>query len=204
MGSKQRNRKALVEDLVARRLVDEGKREKLEQYLKCRDEFLDMFGGRSEAMGSLGNFVGRVGELQELTKQVVEQHGQYQAFLRQDLMKRLELLLQDDACALKEIKDAVNSIKPLPQFAFNMDEEVRAAQSAALEGVDNVTWIDMFPLSSDLDGDWLEAGADVDGNRVNYRRRDGIHLTPAGGQFVGQRLLERLLDSGLTLCGAAN
>ncbi len=91
-----------------------------------------------------------------------------------------------------------------PRFAREKMLKVRAAQSAALEGVDNVTWIDMFPLSSDLDGDWLEAGADVDGNRVNYRRRDGIHLTPAGGQFVGQRLLERLLDSGLTLCGAAN
>lgn len=90
-----------------------------------------------------------------------------------------------------------------PRFAREKMQKVRAAQREALEGMDNVTWIDMFPLSSDADGEWLKEGTDVNGDLVNYRRPDGIHLTPAGGQVVGQRVLERLLDSGLTLCGTA-
>jgi len=88
-----------------------------------------------------------------------------------------------------------------PRFAREKMQKVRAAQREALVGVSRVTWIDMFPLSSDEHGEWLKDGADVDGNPVSYRRPDGIHLTPAGGQLVGHRVLERLLDSGLTLCG---
>ena len=80
-------------------------------------------------------------------------------------------------------------------------QKVRAAQREGLEGMRGVTWIDMFPLSSDANGRWLEEGADVNGNPINYRREDGIHLTPAGGQLVGRRLLERLMERGLTLCG---
>jgi hypothetical protein len=89
-----------------------------------------------------------------------------------------------------------------PRFAREKMNRVRAAQRAALEGLAGVSWVDMFPLSSDASGDWLAVGADVDGNLVRFRREDGIHLTPAGAQLVGQRLLERLLADGLTLCGA--
>lgn len=89
-----------------------------------------------------------------------------------------------------------------PRFAREKMLKVRAAQREALEDFERVVWIDMFPLSSDEQGEWLASGADVDGNTIKYRRADGIHLTPAGGQFVGARLLERLLDTGLTLCGA--
>ena len=89
-----------------------------------------------------------------------------------------------------------------PRFAREKMIRVRVAQERALEGLAGVTWIDMFPLSSDASGAWLEAGADVNGNPVRYRREDGIHLTPAGGQLVGQRLLDRLLSEGLTACGA--
>ena len=89
-----------------------------------------------------------------------------------------------------------------PRFAREKMLKVRAAQGEALEGLENVTWIDMFPPSSDAQGEWLNTGTDVDGNPVRYRRQDGIHLTPAGAQVVGQRLLERLMASGLTLCGA--
>ena len=88
-----------------------------------------------------------------------------------------------------------------PRFAREKMSRVRAAQRRALKGLDGVTWIDMFPLSSDDSGAWLNSGADVDGNIVRYRREDGIHLTPAGGQVVGQRLIERLLRDGLTACG---
>ena len=88
-----------------------------------------------------------------------------------------------------------------PRFAREKMQKVRAAQREGLEGMRGVTWIDMFPLSSDANGRWLEEGADVNGNPINYRREDGIHLTPAGGQLVGRRLLERLMERGLTLCG---
>lgn len=91
-----------------------------------------------------------------------------------------------------------------PRFAREKMQRVRAAQREALDGMRGVTWIDMFPLSSDAHGEWLKEGADVNGNLVNYRRGDGIHLTPAGGQVVGQRVLERLLDSGVTLCGTTD
>lgn len=87
-----------------------------------------------------------------------------------------------------------------PRFAREKMIRVRAAQSAALDALERVTWIDMFPLSSDEGGRWLELGPDVDGNPIRYRREDGIHLTPAGGQLVGERLLSSLLDAGLTLC----
>jgi len=88
-----------------------------------------------------------------------------------------------------------------PRFAREKMIRVRAAQRRALKDLEGVTWIDMFPLSSDDSGTWLNSGADVDGNIVRYRREDGIHLTPAGGQVVGQRLIERLLREGLTACG---
>jgi hypothetical protein len=46
--------------------------------------------------------------------------------------------------------------------------------------IDGVEWIDMFPLSSDANGNWLKGTTDVRGARVRYRRSDGIHLTPEG------------------------
>ena len=90
-----------------------------------------------------------------------------------------------------------------PRFAREKMMRVKGAQRQALSGLERVTWIDMFPLSSDAEGRWLALGPDINGDPVRYRREDGIHLTPAGGQLVGERLLERLFEQGLTTCSGA-
>jgi len=89
-----------------------------------------------------------------------------------------------------------------PRLARELMRRVRRAQREGLAGLARVTWIDMFPYTSDDAGEWLKSGVDVDGHPVNYRRPDGIHLTPAGGKLVGQRVLDRLMDDGLTSCAA--
>lgn len=74
---------------------------------------------------------------------------------------------------------------------------IRQVQQRAVSGLDGVTWVDMFPHSSDRDGRYLFRGVDVFGARVSFRRRDGRHLTDEGGREVARRLLEELLALGL-------
>ena len=79
---------------------------------------------------------------------------------------------------------------------------VRELQQRAVRGLANVHWVDMFPLSSNADGSWLRFGpdpADPDNphKHVVYRRGDRIHLTKAGGQLVGTRLIGTLGQIGL-------
>lgn len=74
---------------------------------------------------------------------------------------------------------------------------IREVQAAALRGLDQVSYVDMFPLSSDPGGHYLRSGLDLHGRAVRYRRRDGRHLTDEGGVEVARRLLEVLLDQGL-------
>lgn len=87
-----------------------------------------------------------------------------------------------------------------PRIAREKMRRIQTLQRSATEGVEGVTWIDMFPLSSDEQGSWLRDGLDVMGKRVRYRRGDGIHLTPEGGDLVGRRLLQVLLGHGLLSC----
>ncbi len=74
---------------------------------------------------------------------------------------------------------------------------VRAAQSAAVEGLPGATWIDTFDASSGANGRWLFRAYDERGRLVRLRRRDGIHFTPEGGEVVASRLVPALLDAGL-------
>ncbi len=87
-----------------------------------------------------------------------------------------------------------------PRIAREKMRRIQAIQQAAVADAEGVTWIDMFPLSSDDNGDWLRDGLDVLGRPVRYRRGDGIHLTPEGGDVVARRLLSVLLDEGLLSC----
>lgn len=74
---------------------------------------------------------------------------------------------------------------------------VREEQRRATRDLPNVHWVDMFPLSSNADGSWLRAGRRRSGSRIQrvyYRQPDRIHLTTAGGELVGERLLARLAE----------
>ncbi|MEZ4265293.1 MAG: hypothetical protein R3F39_02855, partial [Myxococcota bacterium] len=66
---------------------------------------------------------------------------------------------------------------------------------------DGIEWIDMFPLSSDANGNWLKGTKDERGARVRYRRSDGIHLTPEGAVVVADRVMRDLVQRGLAACG---
>lgn len=80
-------------------------------------------------------------------------------------------------------------------------ERVKAVQRQAVAGLDRVTWIDMYPYSSDPHGGYLSGGLDQRGRSLDYRRGDGIHLTPAGGVEVARRLFAELLEGGIASCG---
>lgn len=88
-----------------------------------------------------------------------------------------------------------------PRLAREKMLRVREVQRAAADSIDGVEWIDMFPLSSDANGNWLKGTTDARGARVRYRRSDGIHLTPEGAAVVASRVVERLVQRGLAACG---
>lgn len=78
------------------------------------------------------------------------------------------------------------------KIAVDAVTKVREIQSRAALGLTGLTWVDMFPLSSDEHGSWLRMGLDDNGKPVWYRRPDRIHLTAEGGKLVGTRVLAEL------------
>lgn len=72
-------------------------------------------------------------------------------------------------------------------------ERVRSVQREVARGVPGVTFVDMFPLTSDDDGRWLRAVVE-DGRRVVVRRWDTVHFNEAGGHIIGARVLGRLRE----------
>lgn len=78
-------------------------------------------------------------------------------------------------------------------------KRVREEQQKGAQGIARVSFIDMFPLTSDARGRWLYAVTGDDGKRVVIRRGDTIHLNDAGGAIVGKRVLDTLRSSGLLL-----
>ncbi len=88
-----------------------------------------------------------------------------------------------------------------PRLAREKMMRVREVQRLAANSLDGIEWIDMFPLSSDTNGNWLKGTTDERGARVRYRRSDGIHLTPEGAEIVAERVVRDLVQRGLAACG---
>lgn len=84
-----------------------------------------------------------------------------------------------------------------PRIARERMGRVREVQRDASRGIPGVTWVDMFPFTTDDDGHALRSGRDASGHTVNLRRGDGIHLTPEGGDVVVSRLLPVLRRIGI-------
>lgn len=84
-----------------------------------------------------------------------------------------------------------------PRIARERMVRVRDVQREASRGIPGVTWVDMFPFTTDNEGHALRSGRDKNGHLVNLRRGDGIHLTPEGGDVVVSRLLPVLRDVGI-------
>jgi len=78
-------------------------------------------------------------------------------------------------------------------------KRVHDEQRIAAAGVDHVTFIDMWPLTTDERGRWLYAVRDAAGKRVVVRRGDRIHLNDEGGQLIGHRVLAILKNDGLKI-----
>jgi hypothetical protein len=78
-------------------------------------------------------------------------------------------------------------------------KRVRDAQREAAKSVPGVTFVDMFPLTSDEDGRFLYAIEDGQGQRLVLRRPDLIHFNDAGGAVVAGRVLKTLSSLGLVL-----
>ncbi|MEE2779222.1 MAG: DUF459 domain-containing protein [Myxococcota bacterium] len=83
-------------------------------------------------------------------------------------------------------------------------DRIRQVQERAVRGMERVTWIDMWPLSSDTHGRFLDRSVNAFGDKVTYRRSDGIHLTQPGGVRVGRQLVDRLVSEGLLASGDAS
>lgn len=88
-----------------------------------------------------------------------------------------------------------------PRLAREKMVRVREVQRLAASSLDGIEWIDMFPLSSDANGNWLKGTTNERGGRVRYRRSDGIHLTPEGAEVVAARVMRDLVQRGLAACG---
>jgi hypothetical protein len=73
-------------------------------------------------------------------------------------------------------------------------------QRAAAESVGGVEWIDLWKLTSDGYGRFLESAVDGRGRVRSYRKGDGIHLTGLGSLEVGRRLVAELVDRGVVAC----
>lgn len=74
---------------------------------------------------------------------------------------------------------------------------VREVMARAVAPLERVTYVDMFPFTSDERGQWLRVRRDERGRSVSMRRGDGIHLTPEGGAEVARRVLPTLARAGL-------
>jgi len=74
---------------------------------------------------------------------------------------------------------------------------VREVMAQATAPLERVTYVDMFPLTSDERGQWLRVMRDERGRPVSMRRDDGIHLTPEGGAEVARRVRPVLARAGL-------
>ena len=74
-------------------------------------------------------------------------------------------------------------------------ERIRDVQRAAAATVPGVTFVDMFPLSSDADGKWLRV-VEQYGKRVVVRRWDKVHFNELGGPIIAERVLARLMAEG--------
>jgi len=77
-------------------------------------------------------------------------------------------------------------------------ERVRDVQREVASELPGVTFIDMFPLTSDENGRWLHAVID-NGKRVVVRRWDTVHFNETGGVVIGERVLTSLRTAGLAL-----
>lgn len=84
-----------------------------------------------------------------------------------------------------------------PRIDSRKVKRIRDVQRAALTGLDGVWWVDTYRLSSDHDGRYLAEGENDRGQRVRFRRGDGIHLTRAGAAALRDKVLPVLLRSGL-------
>ena len=76
-------------------------------------------------------------------------------------------------------------------------ERIVSVQREVVGSMEGVGWVDLWRLTSDDYGRFLEAGVDARGRWKIYRKGDGIHLTGPGSREVGRRLVEELLDRGL-------
>ena len=76
-------------------------------------------------------------------------------------------------------------------------QRVRAVQREVCDALSGVMWLDLFPHSSDSEGEHLHKGFDVFGKRVRLRMSDGRHLTRRGGIEVARRLLVTFDELGI-------
>jgi hypothetical protein len=83
----------------------------------------------------------------------------------------------------------------------NADKVRRVAevQREAALAFPSVTFVDMFPLTTDPEGRFLFSVNGPNGERVIVRRPDLIHFNDAGGLLVGARILAVLGQHGLAL-----
>jgi len=77
-------------------------------------------------------------------------------------------------------------------------ERVREVQREVATSMLGVTFIDMFPLTSDARGRWLHSVIE-NGRRVVVRRWDTVHFNEAGGLVIGERVLASLRTAGMAV-----
>jgi len=76
-------------------------------------------------------------------------------------------------------------------------QRVRDVQREVADSLAGVIWLDLFPHSTDDEGEHLHEGFDVFGKRVRLRMSDGRHLTRRGGIEVARRLLVSFEQMGI-------
>lgn len=74
---------------------------------------------------------------------------------------------------------------------------IMEVQREGVRVVTGVRWVDLWRLTSDDYGRFLESGIDARGRRQVYRKKDGIHLTGLGSRKVGRGLMAALVREGV-------
>ena len=124
------NRQSLVDDLVERGLVPEENRQKLSRYLACRDEFLDMFGPTTRVEKSLRGLVKDARRLNQTARDAAEHLDRQKALLETKVLDLLQVLLEDDEPAFRQLQRDIRDLEQLPAIQFEPGALVRPAENA--------------------------------------------------------------------------
>ena len=82
-------------------------------------------------------------------------------------------------------------------------QQINAVALEVVEQHPEATYVDVYELFGGPDGEYTSSLPDEDGDDVRVRAGDGVHLTPAGGELLGDAVFP-LLDEQCSISEQAD